>query len=185
MQTTDKHLLSQIRNNNVEVYKHLFELYYRELYFFSRKFLENREVAEEVVQDVFIALWENRDVLIIKKSIKSYLFTSVKNRSINYLKSKINNINFVNIDSADSENHILITDQPLELEELDNLIHKAVLSLPPRCKEMFHLSRNSEMTYQEIADVLGVSKETVKFQISEAIKKIKTFLNKHWDQIPL
>ena len=185
MQTTDKHFLSQIRNNNVEAYKHLFELYYRDLYFFARKFLENREVAEEVVQDVFIALWENRDVLIIEKSIKSYLFASVKNRSINYLKSKINNINFVNINNADSESHILITDQPLELEELDNLIQKAVSSLPPRCREMFHLSRNTEMTYQEIADALDVSKETVKSHINEAIKKIKAFLNKHWDQIPL
>ena len=185
MQTTEKHLLSRIRKNNLEAYKYLFDLYYRELYFFARKFLENREVAEEIVQDVFIAFWENREVLIIEKSIKSYLFTSVKNRSINYLKSKINNINFVNIDSADSENHILITDQPLELKELDDLIQKAVSSLPPRCKEMFHLSRNSEMTYQEIADALDVSKETVKSQISEAIKKIKDYLNKHWDQLPL
>ncbi len=185
MQITDKYLLSRIKNKRIEAYKYLFELYYKELYFFARKFLENREVAEEIVQDVFIALWENKDLPDIHTSLKSYLYTSIKNRSINYLKSKINNIKFVSIESTLSENHILADDQPLELEELDELIQKAVSSLPPRCKEMFHLSRNSKMTYQEIADALNVSKETVKSQISDAIKKIKTYLNKHWEQIPL
>lgn len=184
MQTSEKHLLSRIRNNDIEAYKYLFELYYRDLYFFAHKFIENKEVAEEIVQDVFIFLWENKDSLDINKSIKSYLYASVKNRAINYLKSKINNINFVNIDSAISENFVLPANHHLELKELDLLIQKAISLLPHRCKEMFHLSRNSEMTYQEIADALDVSKETVKSQISEAIKKIKTFLNKYWEQIP-
>ena len=185
MQKNEEQLLFRIKNGDIEAYKYLFSLYYNDLYFFARKFLENREVAEEIVQDVFITIWENKDDWIINKSIKSYLFTAVKNRSINYLKSKINNINFVNIDDTLSVNHILPVNQTLELEELDDLIQKAVSSLPPKCKEMFHLSRNSEMTYQQIADVLDVSKETFKSQISEALKKIKAYLNKHWVQIPL
>jgi RNA polymerase sigma-70 factor, ECF subfamily len=184
MQTTEKQVLSRIKNNDIEAYRYLFELYYRDLYFFAHKFIENREVAEEIVQDVFIFLWENRSSLNINKSIKSYLYTSVKNRSINYLKSKINNINFVNIEHAVDANLILPAHHTLELKELDKLIEKAISSLPPRCKEMFHLSRNSEMTYQEIADALDISKETVKSQISDALKKIKAFLSKYWEQIP-
>ena len=121
----------------------------------------------------------------IEKSLKSYLFTSVKNRSVNYLKSRINNILFVEIDRAESENRTIMTDPSLESQELDELIQVAISSLPPRCREMFHLSRNSGMTYQEIADTLNVSKETVKSQIGEAIRKIRDFLNKHWDKIPL
>ena len=184
MQRKEKHLLSRLRNSNVDAYKYLFNKYYTDLYYFTRKFLNNKEVAEEIVQDVFINIWENRASLNINSSIKSYLYTAVKNRAINYLKSKINNIDFVAIDNVAHENLVLQTEQSVETEELDDLIQKAVLSLPPRCKEMFHLSRNSGMTYQEIADALGVSKETVKTQISEAIKKIKAFLNKHWEDIP-
>ena len=185
MQPTEKQLLSQIKKSHVGAYKSIFDIYYRDLYFFARKFLENREVAEEIVQDVFIALWENRAVLNIEKSLKSYLFTSVKNRSVNYLKSRINNIRFVEIDRAESADQSVIADSSLELQELNDLIQKAISSLPPRCREMFHLSRNSGMTYQEIADNLNISKETVKSQISEAIRKIRDFLNKHWDKIPL
>ena len=184
MKKTEKQILSQIKKQDVGAYKYLFELYYKELYFFARKFLGNKEVAEEIVQDVFIALLENKDVLNITKSIKSYLYTSVKNRSINYLKSKINNIDFVSIDEAAKESCVVSADKLLELSELDDLIIKAVSMLPPKCKEMFHMSRNSEMTYQEIADALDVSKETVKSQISEAIKRIKVYLNKYWEQIP-
>jgi RNA polymerase sigma-70 factor (ECF subfamily) len=184
MQKSEKQILSQIRKGDIGAYKYLFESYYKELYFFSRKFLGNKEVAEEIVQDVFIALWENKDNLYITKSIKSYLYTSVKNRSINYLKSKINNKDFVGIDEVVKEGNVLQADRLLELSELDDLIVEAVSKLPPKCKEMFHMSRNSEMTYQEIADALNVSKETVKSQISEALKRIKVYLNKHWEQIP-
>ena len=60
MQPTEKQLLSQIKKSHVGAYESVFDLYYRDLYFFARKFLENKEVAEEIVQDVFIALWENR-----------------------------------------------------------------------------------------------------------------------------
>ena len=176
--------MTQIRNNDVGAYKYLFGFYYKELYFFARKFLGNKEVAEEIVQDVFIVIWENKNDLNITKSIKSYLYTSVKNRSINYLKSKINNIDFVGIDEAVKESNVMPADKLLELSELDELIIEAVAMLPPGCKEMFHMSRNSEMTYQEIADTLAVSKETVKSQISEALKRIKTYLNKQWEQIP-
>lgn len=184
MQQTDKQLLSKIRNGDVDAYKYLFSSYYKELYFFARKFLGNKEVAEEIVQDSFIVLWGNKNILKIEKSIKSYLYATVKNRSINYLKSKFNNIDFVSIDESVKESNFMQADKLLELSELDDLILKAVEMLPPRCKEIFHLSRNSEMTYQEIAETLDISKETVKSQISEALKKIKVYLNKRWDQIP-
>lgn len=184
MQKIEKQILSQIRDGDVGAFKYLFELYYKELNCFARKFLGNKEVAEETVQDVFITLWENKVVLNINKSIRSYLYSSVKNRSINYLKSKINNVNFVSIDEAVKERIVIPADKLLELSELDDLIIEAVEMLPPGCKEMFHMSRNSEMTYQEIADALDVSKETVKSQISEALKRIKAYLNKQWEQIP-
>lgn len=184
MQKAEKQIWSHIKNGDVSAYKQLFEDYYKELYLFARKYLADKEVAEEIVQDVFIALWENKINIYIATSLKSYLYTSVKNRSINYLKSKIYNLNFVGIEEAIKESREIQADKQLELTELNNVIKEAVEMLPPRCKEMFHLSRNSEMTYQEIADALDVSKETVKSQISEALKKIKAYLNKHWERIP-
>ena len=184
MQKTEKQIVSQIKNGDVSAYKYLFELYYRDLYFFARKFLGNREVAEEIVQDVFIVLWENRNTLNITRSVKSYLFTSVKNRSINYLKSKIKNIDFVGIDEAVKTSDIITADMLLELSELDDLITEAIEKLPTKCKEIFHLSRNSGLTYQEIANTLDVSKETVKSQIREALKRIKAYLNIQWEQLP-
>ena len=126
MLKNEKQIWSQIRNGDVDAYRYLFELFYKELYLYARKFLANKEVAEEIAQDVYISLWENRDNVHIDKSVKSYLYTSVKNRSINYLKSKINNIDFVPVDEVVRESNTLPADKMLELSELDALIIEAV-----------------------------------------------------------
>lgn len=184
MKKSEKNILYKLRSGDITAYKYFFNTYYKDLYDFSRKYLNNKEVAEEIVQDVFIYLWNNINKIDINISLKSYLYTSVKNRSLNYIKSKYNRIEHVELDETGDNNIGLTANEMVEYKELEKLINLAVEALPNRCKDIFYLSRNSEMSYQEIADELNISKDTVKLQIKIAIKKLKEYLKDHWEYIP-
>ncbi len=88
MSYSDNEIIYQLNQGDQKILKHLFDVYFRDLVIYSLKFVMKEEIAEEIVQDVFIQIWKKKDNLQIVKSIEAYLYTSVKNRSINYLKSK-------------------------------------------------------------------------------------------------
>lgn len=173
--------LHELKKDNIESFEVLFNTYYKELYYFCLKYVFHKEVAEELVQDLFISIWEKRYNLNIQSSIKAYLFTSIKNRAISYLRSKIaQNSHFENHDIIKTDEP-LTNPNPIEYEELKEEIQNAIKLLPEQCRIVFHLSRNSGLTYKQIANELKVSPETVKTHISNALKKIKKHLEKHWE----
>jgi len=164
--------------------KSLFDEYYADLVVFCMKYVIAREIAEEIVQDVFVKLWNNINKYKIEKTIKGYLFTAVKNNSINYLKSKFARIRFVGLDSLNAETSSVSFENEITAKELNDLITRAVNLLPPRCRIIFNLSRNAGLSYDEIAREMNISRRTVETQISIAIKKIKNHLDKWWDDVP-
>jgi RNA polymerase sigma-70 factor (ECF subfamily) len=164
--------------------KDLFDTYYVDLVLFSMKYVNTRETAEEIVQDVFIKLWNSKDRYHIEKSIGGYLFTSVRNGSMNYLKSKLARIRFVELENIGPETSYVTVEEDITAAELNDLITRAINSLPPKCKIIFNLSRNAGLSYDEIASELHISRRTVGAQISIAIKKIKEYLNDWWENIP-
>ena len=176
-----------IKNGDQKALETVFRSFYQELFFFAHTFIGESEIAEEVVQDVFIQIWEKKESLEIQTSPKSYLYTAVRNRSINYLKSKLAKIRSeteVTLDMVIESNHDS-ADSKLSEKELIQLIQIGIYSLPEKCRIIFKLSRDSGMTYDEIANELGVSKETVKSQIKIALGKLRQFLGKHWDLVGL
>lgn len=181
---SEQEILNRLKNNDVACYKQLFELHYRKLFGISLKYVSIKEVAEEIVQDIFIYLWDERNKVQINTSLESYLITSVKNKSINYLKSKYGSKDFVEVTDSQYISNELSADAELEISELKNIIRHAIKNLPPKCGIIYHLSRNAGMTYQQIADELNVGKETVKTQMGIALLKIREHLNKYWDHIP-
>ena len=166
-----------INSTNFET---LFKEQYQPLFFYAVKFVFRHDIAEELVQDVFVQLWENRKSLQIKTSIKSYLYTAVRNRCLNYLKSHWHRMVE---DDAILEGFSAEAQGAVDNESLKKLIQQGIQSLPEKCRIIFTLSRQAGLTYDEIAEELGLSKETVKSQIKIAIQKLRNHLGDRWETL--
>ncbi len=184
MSYSENEIIYQLNQGDQKILKHLFNVYFRDLMFYSLKFVMKDEIAEEIVQDVFIQIWKKKDDLQIVKSIEAYLYTSVKNRSINYLKSKYARIHFADLDTIKKTPLNYTTENDITTMEMKEAIHAAIHSLPSKCKIVFNLSRNAGLSNDEIAGKLNISKKTVQTQIGIAIKKIKEHLKDQWDNLP-
>lgn len=158
------------------VLKQHFELLFREhftgLALFARKYTGDLDSAKEIVHTVFIRIWENRDDFDWGKPARSYLFTSVYNRSMNFLRDKKK---FVFSDDVfkSGRNEPATYSESFETRELQARIDAALAKLPEKCREVFQLSRFSEKKYSEIADILGISVKTVETQMSRALHFLK------------
>jgi RNA polymerase sigma-70 factor (ECF subfamily) len=137
------------------------------------QFIDNRNSVEDLVQDFFVYLWIEAPRLKIKSSLKSYLFTSIKNRCLDYQKHhKITEkyrafILFSTEKDDDSTEHFFAE------SELRQAIQTSLGKLPPRCREIFEYSRLHGLSNQEISDKLGISKRTVELQISNSLKVLR------------
>ncbi len=141
------------------------------------QYVKNEEDASEIVNDAFIALWEKRDQLALDDSIKSYLYTVVKNKSINFLKKKrmVFEQSDVFISIPNNNANIL---QLMEGKEMEQLIFKTIDKLPRKCKQIFILSRKEQLSNKEIGLIMGITPKTVENQITIAIKTIKQSIQK-------
>lgn len=181
---SDQDIIHRLNEGDQEILKYLFNHSYSELVVYSMKFIMNREIAEEIVQDLFIRLWQNRGGLKIEKSVKGYLLAAVRNRSINYLKSKYARIHFVGEDALAQRPMHHTAEEDVTAVELQEAIHEAIDSLPVKCRIIFNLSRNAGLSNDEIAGQLNISIKTVQAQIGIAIKKLREYLKDQWDNIP-
>lgn len=173
---TDNYLSERIAAGDKEAFEQIFKKYYKDLCRYALRFLRKEELAEEIVQDLFITLWEKRKKLDIKASLGAYLFAGVKNKSLNYLKSQFARQDFqrgIEELSLSTDN----TQETLAYNELDELVTAAINSLPKKNRIIFDLNRNAGMSYQEIADQLNISRKTVENQIGISLKKLKELLS--------
>lgn len=141
------------------------------------QYVKNDEDASEIVNDAFIALWEKRDQLALDDSIKSYLYTVVKNKSINFLKKKRMVFEDSDVFSFIPNNNANVLQQ-MEGKEMEHLIFKTIDKLPRKCKQIFILSRKEQLSNKEIGVIMGITPKTVENQITIAIKTIKQSIQK-------
>lgn len=178
----DLHLqvFKRVVNGDVQAYELLFKQYYSFLCSFAYGHVKERHVAEEIVEEFFVDLWKNRERLDISTSVRSYFISSVHNRCLNYLQREkpkfisaqdISNL----IDKEGTVGDKLITTQAPSLltNELEGILSKAIDKLPRSCKEIFLLSRQKELSYDEIATKLDISVNTVKTQMKIALSKLR------------
>lgn len=147
----------------------LFRHYFPALMAFSQKFLPSEDDAREVVHMVFINLWEKRNTLDTSISLKSYLFTSVHNRSLNLLRDR-KKFSDEEIPEIASESSV---QSQMESMELEDKINAVIASLPEKCREVFEMNRFEGLKYGEIADKLNISVKTVENQMSKALKILR------------
>jgi RNA polymerase sigma-70 factor (ECF subfamily) len=164
--------------DDTQAYKQLFLLFYPSLVPFAVSIIKSKELAEEIVSDVFVKIWQKRQQLDKVDNLKFYLFTAVKNRCINELNDSKNK-SAININDSSIEFRSLYHDpeQKMISAEMMNKIRLAVNGLPPRCQLIFKLVKEEGLKYKEVAELLQISVKTVENQMSLAFKKIGTAIN--------
>ncbi len=170
----EKELLEGIAAGSEKAYRQLFDQYFEPLTYFAYKYLQDIDVAQDLVQEAFGNLYEKRRELNITLSLKSYLYRSVQNSSFNVLRQ--NQMKEKHHAAIKSNSETVFTDQTIELNELELKIHRAIDKLPEQCGRIFKMSRFENLTNQEIADQLGISKRTVETQISKALRELRKTL---------
>lgn len=173
---SDEELFQHIKRDDPKALKILFERYFCSLCHFACTFVKNTNLAEEVVSDVFLNIWLKKGTLEIQINLKSYLYTAVRNQSINYLKRK--RFHLEDIETVVKENKIsdLHADQLITSEELKNDIYTLLRQLPEKRQIIFKMNRIDGLSYKEIAEILSISINTVQNQMVEAVK----FLSKQY-----
>lgn len=180
MKISNQNLWKRIsENDDITAFETLHSEYYTPLCNFVFSYLKERESCEEVVSDVFVALWQKRKDLTDIRNIQSYLYTCSKNLAIDLIRKNAIRIqpdtNCYEIDIPDVDDALL---SPIEMKEFRNKLQQAVDSLPPQCKIIFKMLINDQLTYKEIAEILNLSRKTVEAQVAIAYKKITTLLKK-------
>ena len=160
-------------------FKLVFEEYYVSLSNFAHTYTKDKLVSEDIVQEIFLKIWEKRQDLIGSSSIRFYLFTAVRNNCLTYLQhaKKTLSIHAVNLENS----LVFIPSDKPEGQSVDRMtvIQKAISQLPPKCKEVFLLSRIGNLTYKEIGKTLGISVKTVDNQIGKALKMLRNLLREY------
>lgn len=153
-----------------------FEIFYRRLrpglVYFAKGIVRNESDAEEIVQDMFLAVWDKRDQLDFDDSLKNYMFTGVKNRCLNHIKKA----RLMYSDMPDDFTPVSLDAgilEKLQARETEDRVQSLIEMLPNKCRQVFILSRMHELSYKEIAAIMDISPKTVENQIGLALKFLK------------
>jgi RNA polymerase sigma-70 factor (ECF subfamily) len=169
---TDRELLDALRDGSDSAFEKIFRDHYPGLVGFSQSILHDRTAAEEVAQEVMVELWRRRFTIAVQTSLKAYLFRSARNRALNVIRHE-------KIVTREEENIAAAlpappaADRPILEGEIEAAIQAAVRTLPPRCREVFELSRFRGLTYAEIANTLDLSIKTVEAQMGKALRLMR------------
>ncbi|MBN1187710.1 MAG: RNA polymerase sigma-70 factor [Bacteroidales bacterium] len=168
-------LFNQLKKGSKAAFDELFRVYYKPLCRYCYQYVKDKDTTDEVVQEFFVRLWEQKETIAIQKSLMAYLYVSVKNTALNYLQKKNTRMSYeqayaeMSLKKDDTENK-------LTSEEINALVQKGMEALPEKCRLVFYLSRNEGLTNEEIANYLNLSYKTVENQMTKAFHKLRATL---------
>ena len=175
---TDKELIRLLDDDSDRAIVLLFEAYYSYICRAVYKIIPDRVLVEDLAQEVFLELWRKRNQLRVTSSLKAYLRRAAVNKALNYIRDE--RVKLTDEERAPEQKATQAGAlQQMQVKELQQVIDKAVDSLPDRCRIVFVLSRFEDMTYNEIAEQLGISIKTVENQISKALRTLREYLGPH------
>ncbi len=170
----DREWVDRVRVGDVQAFEAMFRAYKNDLGAFVASYLRSREGAEEVIQELFLHLWQQRHVWDLAAPLNIYLFRAARNRAISWLRHERVEAEFrerVARGGADAfaPRQPPPSDEAARVEELEDAIEQAVRTLPDRCREVFRLNRYHHLSYAEVAAVMGISVKTVEVQMGRAL----------------
>lgn len=176
---TQSSLLDSITKGDEKAFRLLFDMYYQQLFHHALYYLSSKEQAEEAVSDVFFIIWKKRETLNKIENIESYLYTSVKNQALHYIRRtnelekdqlELYHIEIIS-DGSDPERKLLDW-------ERRELVQNAINTLPQKCREVLRLVLSDKLKHREIAKLLDISEKTVEAHLATAYKKIRAYVRK-------
>lgn len=168
----EKELILLLKQSSKDAFTALYKQYWKQVYNFSRLYLTNTDAAKEVVQEVFIKIWETREFIREDDHFKGLLFIITRNLIFNQYRKNLNE-DFYKVTVLAAMEKPYDVEEEIDANNLREYIDRLIGELPPRRREIFNLSRKEQKSYKEIALLLNISEKTVENQISEALKYLK------------
>jgi len=173
---TDNELIAFLKKDDQEAFTEIYNRYAESLAGFAASKLYNLDDARDILHDMFIKLWEGRDQLNVTSTLQSYLFAVIRHRIIDKIRKNITREEYAAMRQSLADGYEPGVEQQIAEKELKQQIQQALNELPPRVKEIYQLSREQNLTNKEIAEKLDLSEQTVKNQLSVALKYLRQSL---------
>ena len=170
---SDRLVFERVRTGDAAAFESLVRAHAASLAGFARAYVDSAAVAEELVQDLFCWVWDHRFETPVPRSVRGYLFGSIRNRALNHLRHERVTIEF---ESAATRNRNIgahPADEELLVADLAGALARVVREMPVRCREVFTLVRDEQLSYAEVAEVLGISSRTVEIHMSRALTLLR------------
>jgi len=176
----ERELVGRIQAGDETAFEALFNAYHAPLCAFVNHYIGSRDLAEEIVQDVFFFVWDRRETWQVRTSLKSYLFAAARNAAASYLRHQqvVKRREPETVELFRNSSHSV--DEQIHERELIEAVQQAVSRLPTRCRLIFTLHREQGLTYAQIAEVLELSPKTVDVQMGRALKALRKALSGLW-----
>jgi RNA polymerase sigma-70 factor (family 1) len=175
----EEELINLMQQDSLGAFKEIYVRYWKKLYSEAYKRLNNKDTAEEVVQELFTTLWHKRHKLNISQSLGGYLYASVGYRVIDHYRKeliKLKHRQALRVVYSEADNS---TEQAIMLKDLEINLNMFVKQLPDKCRSVYELSRIDHKTNKEIAQYLGISEKTVENHLTKALKRLRLSLNNY------
>ncbi|PSR53187.1 hypothetical protein AHMF7605_06415 [Adhaeribacter arboris] len=172
---TDEELLSGLGQDSAQSFKQIYDLYWSKLYLVAYRKTGQKEVAEELVQEIFLNLWLKRKLIVIKSSLDAYLLTAVKYSVINYYQAQLVR-NKYKAAAEHARAAANFTEEQVLTEELNSTFKQALEALSNKTRQIFEKSRFQNLSNKEIAYELQLTDKAVEFHITKSLKHLKVFL---------
>jgi RNA polymerase sigma-70 factor (ECF subfamily) len=169
----DAELISLLITGDKAAFTEIYNRYAKNLVGFASSKLFDLEDARDIIHDLFVKLWKDRATLVITGSLRSYLFTAVRYGVVDKIRRKVTRQDYALALQSLAEQYDHSIEQHLAAKELQQAIEKALAELTPRTKQIYQLSRNEYYPIEEIAQMLGLSEQTVKNQLTTALKHLR------------
>lgn len=175
----ERALILQLIEGDEDAFCELYAAYKNRLIYFAMRFLKSREYAEDIFQDAFTIVWQSRRFINPDASFSAYLYTIMRNRILNQLRDLANRDKLREQIFSQAVNYTDETKDEILVNDLRQFISRALQQLTPRQREIFEMSRERQMSHREIAEVLGISVNTVQESISISLRTLRTCLEKN------
>lgn len=170
---TDKELTILFNEGDEFAYTEIFDRYNHLLIKHAFQMLQDSSDAQDLVQDLFLRLWEKKGSMVFSGQLSSYLYKSIKNRVLDHLAHKKVGSKYTDYVVQSNIEGVNTTEELIKYQELAEIIEREILSLPPKIQRVFRMNKEAEMSYKEIAQKLGITNNTAKLQVHKALKVLK------------
>lgn len=181
----EKELILKLMKGDKIAFSHLFSFYKSQVLYYCVHFVRDKEIAEDITQDIFLTIWEKKEELRVESSFSAFLYTIARNRIYDMFRSLSTRSVLYEKLMEQAIDYVDDVEKSLEEKNLRELIAQAMEQLSPRQCEIFELSRSKGLSHKEIAEQLGLSVFTVQDHIKNALEKIRTYLSSFITTYPI